>query len=99
MSTKLKIYTTKDMEKVDKIIFKNLQKIVKKERLADVGAQTLLREDLAISSLDMISLFVSITGELKLEITEFADTDVFQVATVGDLKKMLTDRIISKAGV
>ncbi|GAA0893810.1 hypothetical protein GCM10009122_34890 [Fulvivirga kasyanovii] len=85
------------MEQIEQAIHKNLSKLIKREKLKDINDETLIREDLSVDSLKMISLFMSIINELGLEITEFPDADITEFQSIGDLKRMLVKVVEGKS--
>lgn len=81
------------MEKTEKVILKHLRKAVKKEKLNQLTDTSLFKEDLSLDSLKMVSLFSSIINDLNISITEFNDTELFNIQSVGDLKNIFQEKL------
>ncbi len=79
--------------KVDKVVKKHLLKNVKKNLIINITDTAYLREDLSLDSLRLVSLFSSSINDLKISITDFSDTELLNISTVGDLKLLLTIKV------
>jgi acyl carrier protein len=81
------------MTKVDKVVHKYLVQAVNKNDVAHINDGALLREDLAIDSLRMISLFSNAISDLDISITSFEDTELMSISSVSDLKGLFLSKL------
>ncbi len=79
--------------KVTKVVDKYLHKAVKKELAAHIQDSSILREDLSLDSIRLITFFSSAISDLNIEITEFTDNDLVNINTVGDVKTLLSSKV------
>ena len=58
----------------------------------DITREQSLREDLGLSSIKMVFVLTSVTGELDIDIMNFADYELLRMKTVGDLIDLLQSK-------
>lgn len=81
------------MNKVDKVVHKYLVQVVNKNEISKIQDSSLLREDLFIDSLNLVSLFSNSINELNISITEFGDAELTNINSVNDLKSLFQSKI------
>lgn len=76
------------MKKAAKLIDKIIAKFLTNQEIKKYDDSSLLIEDLGFDSLKLVSLFSELSDELKIDILSMSDTDLFNVKSVIDLKKL-----------
>jgi acyl carrier protein len=82
------------MSKSDKIVNKYLQQAVSKKDVKTFTDDALLKEDLSLDSLGLVSLFSNVINDLKISITDFEDTELMNVNSVSDLKNLFRSKVM-----
>lgn len=62
--------------------------------LAHLGAEARLREDLGLSSLDAVSLLMTLEEEFDVEVS---DEEVVGLLSVGDLERLIAAKLAARA--
>ena len=62
--------------------------------LAQLGAEARLREDLGLSSLDAVSLLMTLEEEFDVEVS---DDEVVDLHSVGDLERLIAAKLAARA--
>ena len=62
--------------------------------LAQLGAEARLREDLGLSSLDAVSLLMTLEEEFDVEVS---DDEVVGLLSVGDLERLIAAKLAARA--
>jgi|LakMenEpi03Aug12_release.lakeMendotaPanAssembly.Ray.scaffolds.fasta_scaffold785814_2 hypothetical protein len=79
------------MKKIDKVVDKHVKSATINDRI--VSDEALLREDLSIDSLKMVSTFSNIIRELNISIIEFSNDELLGIKTVSDLKVLFRSKL------
>ena len=60
---------------------------------AEVSADKLLKEDLALPSIKMVMILTRLTAELEISILDFTDYELLRLKTVGDVAGLLSGKL------
>jgi acyl carrier protein len=60
---------------------------------AEVSADKLLKEDLALPSIKMVMILTTLTAELGISILDFTDYELLRLKTVGDVAGLLCGKL------
>jgi acyl carrier protein len=73
------------MKPIRETIYRHLRASKKSSKTTPVRDADLLKEDLGLDSMRLVSLFTGLGDELELDILEFSDLDLTDLRTVGQL--------------
>ena len=80
------------MDIVEKVVTQQLNNLVSESRKKLIRDQALLKEDLALDSLRLITLFTNSIQVLNIDISAFEDSELFNIHTVEGLKRTLRSK-------
>lgn len=80
------------MSKLEKKIFKNVS-LMAKTKVKSIDEEMLLKENLGLASLDLVSLITNLSKALNISILEFSDADLINLKSVKDLVYLFKSKL------
>ncbi len=80
------------LSKVDKVLNKYLLKAVNKDIVSRINDTALLREDLSLDSLRLVSILSSACNDLGINVIDISDEELEGINSVGDFKRVLKSK-------
>lgn len=80
------------MTKLEKKIFKNVN-LMAKTKVKSIDEGMLLKENLGLASLDLVSLITNLSKALNISILEFSDADLINLKSVKDLVNLFKNKL------
>jgi len=77
-------------EEVRRVVMKTLLATIKSKSANCIDAGTLLKDNLGLDSLQLISIVTSLCEQLNVDITRFDDGDLIKILVVSDLVQLFS---------